>query len=692
MDYLKQSVIDYVKKNNTDYAIMINGTWGSGKTYFWNNEIKNEIENIKVEDNKVNNVKNTFWQFMHKEDTKNVEEKDKYYRTIYISLYGINNLDEISKSLFVQAFSSKNNLFSKFAKSKVGNAVSELGKLVLNGAEAFGYSFGDKQIDLSKFTSFENVVLCFDDLERSHIEVSEVLGFINNLVEHDNIKAIIIANEKEISEKISKVNYELKALTAISLLDKTGAFNAAADKHTKEKDKKKPNSELVMNMVNETFDKTNEYKRIKEKLIGKTLTYTPNYEAIINSLIDQYKHVERFFRIISDYKQIIIDIFYKSETLNLRILRHSLSDYEIIFNNLTRTYPEIDERTLLSLLAFTFAYSFETKSGNIDPKLFYGFNSNSDYLAHIYGALITKGDCDTPIMRFNNKYFGGTTSKHVFFKFAETYISTGFFETQVMIEEIDTLIKSSDRSTIPSYKKLFFYPYWDLSDEEFEIALDESFNTVKNGDMHYICYFRGYITFLILERQGLLKSSMKDYHNIFLEGLELTKDKFQSKDDLSIDLMLPGDKDQRDNKVLNTIRNRIIEINDHGKEQEIKGNMEALFNLLLDNIYNFKKEVDEYYYSIPIFAYYNMNKLFSTLRLLSNSQLVDFRNYVEDRYKHVQNQYIKDYDNLVSLQKMVDEYTSGKANSLNICIMLSLKETLNNICIRINTEKNPPLN
>ena len=44
MDDLVESILDYIRAEYTDYAIMINGEWGSGKTYFWNHKIKNKIE------------------------------------------------------------------------------------------------------------------------------------------------------------------------------------------------------------------------------------------------------------------------------------------------------------------------------------------------------------------------------------------------------------------------------------------------------------------------------------------------------------------------------------------------------------------------------------------------------------------------------------------------------------------------
>ena len=43
MEDLVESILDYVRSDYTDYAIMINGEWGSGKTHFWNNKIKKKM-------------------------------------------------------------------------------------------------------------------------------------------------------------------------------------------------------------------------------------------------------------------------------------------------------------------------------------------------------------------------------------------------------------------------------------------------------------------------------------------------------------------------------------------------------------------------------------------------------------------------------------------------------------------------
>ena len=48
MEDLGESILDYVRSDYTDYAIMLNGEWGVGKTHFWNNKIKKKIESRQL--------------------------------------------------------------------------------------------------------------------------------------------------------------------------------------------------------------------------------------------------------------------------------------------------------------------------------------------------------------------------------------------------------------------------------------------------------------------------------------------------------------------------------------------------------------------------------------------------------------------------------------------------------------------
>ena len=48
MEDLVESILDYVRSDYTDYAIMINGEWGVGKTHFWNNKVRKKIESMQL--------------------------------------------------------------------------------------------------------------------------------------------------------------------------------------------------------------------------------------------------------------------------------------------------------------------------------------------------------------------------------------------------------------------------------------------------------------------------------------------------------------------------------------------------------------------------------------------------------------------------------------------------------------------
>ena len=53
MEELIECICDYIRKPYTDYAVMLNGEWGSGKTYFWNNKLRSRIEAIKTLQEKI---------------------------------------------------------------------------------------------------------------------------------------------------------------------------------------------------------------------------------------------------------------------------------------------------------------------------------------------------------------------------------------------------------------------------------------------------------------------------------------------------------------------------------------------------------------------------------------------------------------------------------------------------------------
>ena len=184
MEDLVESILDYIRSDYTDYAVMINGEWGSGKTHFWNNKVRKKIESMQL--------------------------NGKRYTTIYMSLYGISNLEEISKKIFIETTHLMDKNLRKFMNNNEQTTIPEYAKTGLDMANLFGVTQSGDKIDYAEFFSTDDKVLCFDDLERANVDVIDILGYINNFVEHDHIKTIIICNEKELSTKLKSSNLEMK--------------------------------------------------------------------------------------------------------------------------------------------------------------------------------------------------------------------------------------------------------------------------------------------------------------------------------------------------------------------------------------------------------------------------------------------------------------------------------------------------
>jgi hypothetical protein len=164
------------------FGIALNGKWGVGKTFFWNQLIK---------------------------------EKFSAKKTAYISLFGVETIQQIKNDLLLQIYTQ--NGFVKKIKDKVGSF------------KLYGM---DISLALSWFEKkdFENVIVCFDDFERisDKLKLKDVLGLISELKEQKKCTVVLILNKKELKdEDLSKYkdkivdydfNYEPTVVESFSLI------------------------------------------------------------------------------------------------------------------------------------------------------------------------------------------------------------------------------------------------------------------------------------------------------------------------------------------------------------------------------------------------------------------------------------------------------------------------------------------
>lgn len=126
---------------------MVNGE--AGKTHFWNNKVKERIESLTL--------------------------NGKKYTTIYMSLYGISDLEEISKKIFLETTQLMDKSLKKFMRENDVTKIPEYAKTSMDMASIFGLKQGGDKIDYGSFFSIDDKVLCFDDLERANVDVIDIL-------------------------------------------------------------------------------------------------------------------------------------------------------------------------------------------------------------------------------------------------------------------------------------------------------------------------------------------------------------------------------------------------------------------------------------------------------------------------------------------------------------------------------------
>lgn len=305
---LNEYIKNYLTNDKTQRAIMMTAPWGSGKSHY----IKNELGNF-LQENKLNYV--------------------------IVSLYGIQSLKDVSKELFLeikfQKVRKKLRLFNTFGKTILsGTAV--VGKTLLKKIANVDIDFNIKEPNYEKIyksINLKNRLIIFEDLERCTIDIVEFLGYVNNLVEQDGVKVLLVANESEI------IKY-----------------------------KEKEDSEQENNKKEYT-DKTKEYLKIKEKTISDTLLFTSEYSETIKSILGNFKPLfdlacsnideDGNISIVNKIEKYMIN----NNCFNYRSLLYACQKMEDVLNKIGEA-REYTVDFIESVFMGTLVYAFKLNSGN----------------------------------------------------------------------------------------------------------------------------------------------------------------------------------------------------------------------------------------------------------------------------------------------------------------------------------------
>jgi len=149
---IEEQVRAYIDRPNTDYAVLINGEWGTGKTYFITNVI----------------------------DWKELCGIDK--KIIYISLNGLSSLEDIKKILVYKYFTSKN-------KKKIFRPVEDNSNLTDDFIK-YNLYVGKKEPSLSfadsgnVLPSINNKKINFNSVNVSKVKLEVIKVYTNNITQY----------------------------------------------------------------------------------------------------------------------------------------------------------------------------------------------------------------------------------------------------------------------------------------------------------------------------------------------------------------------------------------------------------------------------------------------------------------------------------------------------------------------------
>lgn len=631
MEDLVESILDYIRTDYTDYAIMINGEWGSGKTYFWNNKIRKKIDSMKF--------------------------NGKQYKTIYMSLYGISNLEEISKKIFIETTQLMDKNLKKYMNQHEEAVIPEYAKSGLDMANLFGISNNDGKIDYEEFFSTDDKILCFDDLERANVDVIDILGYINNFVEHDHIKTIIICNEKELSTKIKSSNLEMKTFIATYILDKEGELQNTD----------KPMVEKIKDQIESVFDKANEYERIKEKLIGETFEYVPKFDYIVNGILIRYEDDGDLVRFLRENTNLIISTFNKSGTRNLRILKHSLKDFQKIYQIVTQKYPNISNKIVQTMLIFTIAVSFEIKSGKVTKDKFLEIKNNEEYKSILVSSRVLMDNKQFYIKEFDNNYYYNFKTDYRFFKFIEYYVRTRIFDMKLFKKDMDEIQNSGESKTIPAYRRLLTEEYWKIPDEEFLKVINEIIKEINEGEINLVDLVKIYTYFSYFSNKGLIPYEIETLKKIFKNGMELAVQKSNYCENIEEELDKIGiNKDFKDVK---DMLNVFYTLNEKIKEKKYKQIAEEIMKCIPMKMESFYERFDKECMNVPIFKYQEPRIIFQRLLYSSNEDLIIIRDKLIKRAKIYKEKLISEKENMKKIKEIIDEYIKDKSTSIKTVML-----------------------
>ena len=502
---IEEKIINYINDDSARYGVMITGTWGCGKTYLYEHYLKQSIEKMEFGKN----------------------EKDRK-SCIYISLYGIGSIDALSKEMLTKFWYEVKLRDNEIAQkvSKYGSGIINIISRVVNiSLPMVSISFDQVFSDAKSLIDTKNLVICFDDLERCDIPITELFGYINNLIEHCNCKVLILADEDNIGRMYANKNIEAKYISILN-----GGFRLKYEEskniHKQTNQNSQEGTYISIDELKEycktLYSDTYIYKDIKEKVIGHTYAYIPRIDDIYNDLISKDKGTIYQHGKIRDYleedKEQIINCFKREcGCRNIRIICSWMRSVDDLFRKIISVY---NGDRLTEVLRYFSRYSiWFVCAKSFNKKLSAPWSTEQTGWKALRTIDYVQWENEGQIIGFklvDDYYNEGIEPNEHSINFAIDFIMTEIAK----IEDFDRRNKSSNGYKYSELKTGFLY----MDDEKFASALNEMLVELHDGK--YV--FQDYQSIIMLLARFLIHELIDESY--IYSVLDIMRENINEKD------------------------------------------------------------------------------------------------------------------------------------------------------------------
>lgn len=588
--HIEHVLRDYIT-NQTNYAILITGKWGAGKTFYIKHKLFAQIEQIEK------------------------AQSGRHFQPIHVSLFGIDSIEELQKQMFLEAFPiNQDKVFTYPVKFLKATSRAFLSFMNLGNLDDY---IEDLKIPPEDFLNFDRMVFFFDDLERKgkNLDYATLLGFINNLVENLDSKVILVSNEN----KINDVKYrELKEKLVGLVYEFSPEFESIRD-------------EIIKTRYNEDSAYIDFLNGIKDVLDDMTDHYDGNLRTLIFSLDTLHSIFTKLFDEITNPESLINQ---KLENIVKFILVISI---EFRNGNISNRFSDLDNvNNYFEDLPWTeITNHSDSTRGNESTT-----DKNKSY-RQLFREKYYNGSYDEfRLYKSVYHFITGRTPidpKKLIKEIKEVYhISNGEVLPQYHL-----------------LKRLQYFDCFKLSDAEYSQLTSEMIDFAKNGDYAFGNYHKVYE--YAVRFDNLLSLDLDVLENNILSGVKTAKMKQQYIDRLAENMNIFSKPEYSTGALKTIRVAEIEANNDLGnvlEKEKIKESLELIYDKQWEKI---TKLIKDDYRSSPIFHFASPYKVFLALNGSSHQEIFNFTLLLINRYEDEKFERLKiERDFLTTFLKWID--------------------------------------